>query len=156
MTETGNGPNVGDEGCKAAGTTEMRRQQALIKTGALQNAILSSANFSIIATDEKGIIQLFNAGAERMLGYRAAEVVNRIRPSDIHDPAEVVAHAEALSRELGTTITPGFEALVFKASRGIEDIYELTDICRDGYTAVPAIVSSRRCATTTTMSSDTC
>ncbi len=118
----------------------MRRQEALLKTGALQTAILTSANFSIIATDEKGIIQLFNVGAERMLGYRAAEVVNRIRPSDIHDPEEVMARAQALSLELDTAITPGFEALAFKASRGIEDIYELTYICKDG-SRFPAIVS---------------
>ena len=118
----------------------MRRQNALLKAGALQNAILTSANFSIIATDEKGIIQLFNVGAERMLGYTAAEVVNRISPSDIHDPQEVMARAEALSLELATTIAPGFEALAFKASRGIEDIYELTYICKDG-SRFPAIVS---------------
>jgi PAS domain S-box-containing protein len=140
MPEIGNGPTVGEEGGKAAGITEVRRQEALLKTGALQNAILTSANFSIIATDEKGIIQLFNVGAERMLGYRAAEVVNRIRPSDIHDPEEVRARAQALSLELGTPITPGFEALAFKASRGIEDIYELTYICKDG-SRFPAIVS---------------
>ena len=121
-------------------STEVRRQEALLKTGALQNAILTSANFSIIATDEKGIIQLFNGGAERMLGYLAAEVVNKINPSDIHDPQEVMARAEALSRELATPITPGFEALAFKASRGIEDIYELTYICKDG-SRFPAIVS---------------
>ncbi|HSH89682.1 MAG TPA: ATP-binding protein [Ramlibacter sp.] len=113
---------------------------ALLKTGALQNAILTSASFSIIATDEAGIIQLFNVGAERMLGYTAAEVVNRISPSDIHDPQEVMARAEALSHELGTTIAPGFEALAFKASRDIEDIYELTYICKDG-SRFPAIVS---------------
>jgi PAS domain S-box-containing protein len=140
MPETGSGPTVGEEGGKAAGITEVRRQEALLKTGALQNAILNSANFSIIATDEKGIIQLFNVGAERMLGYRAEEVVNRIRPSDIHDPEEVVARAEALSLELGTTISPGFEALAFKASRGIEDVYELTCICKDG-SRFPAIAS---------------
>jgi signal transduction histidine kinase/ActR/RegA family two-component response regulator len=120
--------------------TEVRRQEALLKTGALQNAILTSANFSIIATDEKGIIQLFNVGAERMLGYLAAEVVNKISPSDIHDPQEVMARAQALSLELGTTISPGFGALAFKASRGIEDSYELTYICKDG-SRFPAIVS---------------
>jgi signal transduction histidine kinase/ActR/RegA family two-component response regulator len=125
---------------KAEGIIEVKRQQALLKTGALQNAILTSANFSIIATDEKGIIQLFNVGAERMLGYAAAEVVNKINPSDIHDPQEVNARAQALSLELGTTISPGFEALAFKASRGIEDIYELTYICKDG-SRFPAIVS---------------
>jgi len=119
---------------------EARRQQALLKTGALQNAILTSPNFSIIATDEKGIIQLFNVGAERSLGYTAAEVVNKINPSDIHDPEEVRERAQALSLELGTPITPGFEALAFKASRGIEDIYELTYICKDG-SRFPAIVS---------------
>jgi signal transduction histidine kinase/CheY-like chemotaxis protein len=74
------------------------------------------------------------------LGYLAAEVVNKINPSDIHDPQEVMARAQALSLELATTISPGFEALAFKASRGIEDIYELTYICKDG-SRFPAIVS---------------
>ncbi len=140
MPETGNGITLGSDVGKAAVITEVRRQKALLKTGALQTAILTSANFSIIATDEKGIIQLFNVGAERMLGYLAADVVNKINPSDIHDPQEVMTRAEALSLELGTTITPGFEALAFKASRGIEDIYELTYICKDG-SRFPAIVS---------------
>jgi len=140
MPEKGNNSVILDAARKADGITEVRRQEALLKTGALQNAILTSANFSIIATDEKGIIQLFNVGAERMLGYLAAEVVNKINPSDIHDPHEVMARAQALSLELGTTITPGFEALAFKASRGIEDIYELTYICKDG-SRFPAIVS---------------
>src|SRR4051794_5317425 len=131
---------VPNELCKPEGMSELRRQETLLKTGALQNAILTSANFSIIATDEKGIIQLFNVGAERMLGYLADEVVNKISPSDIHDPQEVTARAKALTLELGTTIAPGFEALVFKASRDIEDIYELTYICKDG-SRFPAIVS---------------
>src|SRR5712671_2766384 len=120
--------------------TEVRRKEALLKTGALQNAILNSANFSIIATDEKGVIQLFNIGAETMLGYAAAEVVDRITPADIHDPQEVIARARALTLELATPIAPGFEALAFKASRGIEDIYELTYIRKDG-SRFPAVVS---------------
>jgi PAS domain S-box-containing protein len=128
----------------AAGTldvvTEVQHKEALLKAGALQDAIFNSANFSSIATDEKGVIQLFNVGAERMLGYTAADVVDRITPADISDPQEVIARAKALSIELGTTITPGFEALVFKASRGIEDIYELTYIRKDG-SRFPAVVS---------------
>ena len=108
--------------------------------GALPYAILNSANFSIIATDEKGIIQLFNAGAERMLGYAAAEMVGKLRPSDIHDPQEVAARAQALSLEFATPISPGFEALAFKASREIQDIYELTYIRKDG-SRFPAVVS---------------
>ena len=81
-------------------TEIVEREQAkevLLKAGALQRAIFNSANFSSIATDAHGVIQIFNVGAERMLGYTADEATN--------------------------TITPGFEALVFKASRGIEDIY---------------------------------
>ena len=124
----------------AKGITEVRRQEALLKTGALQSAIFKSANFSSIATDAKGVIQIFNVGAERMLGYTAADVVNKITPADISDPQEVITRAKALSDELGTPIAPGFEALVFKASRGIEDIYELTYIRKDG-SRFPAVVS---------------
>jgi len=120
--------------------TEGRRQKALLTAEALQSAIFNSANFSKIATDAKGVIQIFNVGAERMLGYTAADVMNKITPADISDPQEVIARAKALSVELGTRIAPGFEALAFKASRGIEDIYELTYIRKDG-SRFPAVVS---------------
>jgi PAS domain S-box-containing protein len=119
---------------------ERVRQEALPETGALQSAIFNSANFSSIATDANGVIQIFNVGAERMLGYAAAEVMNKITPADISDPQEVIARAKELSVELETPIAPGFEALVFKASRGIEDIYELTYIRKDG-SRFPAVVS---------------
>ncbi|ELX12220.1 PAS/PAC sensor hybrid histidine kinase [Janthinobacterium sp. HH01] len=120
--------------------SNQRPDSPLLKADALQLAIHNSANFSSIATDAQGVIQIFNVGAERMLGYSAAEVVNRITPAGISDAQEVVARAAALSQELGTTIRPGFDALVFKASRGIEDIYELTYIRKDG-SRFPAIVS---------------
>jgi PAS domain S-box-containing protein len=115
-------------------------REALIKSGALQDAIFNSANFSSIATDAQGVIQIFNVGAERMLGYKAEEVVDKVTPAGISDAQELVVRAAALSHELGTPITPGFDALVFKASRGIEDIYELTYIRKDG-SRFPAIVS---------------
>ncbi len=113
-------------------TEEYAAQQALRQVSTLKNAIFNSANFSSIATDAKGVIQIFNVGAERMLGYTAAEVVNQITPADISDPQELVTRAASLSHELDTRIAPGFEALVFKASRDIEDIYELTYLCKDG------------------------
>jgi PAS domain S-box-containing protein len=119
---------------------EALRQDALPTAVDLQNAIFNSANFSSIATDAKGVIQIFNVGAERMLGYTAAEVMNQRTPADISDPLEVIERAKTLTAELGTPITPGFEALVFKASRGIEDIYELTYIRKDG-SRFPAMVS---------------
>ena len=122
------------------GFVESQRQEALLKTGALQDAIFNSAYFSSIATDEAGVIQIFNVGAERMLGYSALDVVNRITPADISDPQELIARASLLTLELDTPITPGFEALIFKASRGIEDIYELTYVRKDG-SRFPAVVS---------------
>jgi signal transduction histidine kinase len=119
---------------------DVLQTEALLRTQALQRAIFNSANFSSIATDAKGVIQIFNVGAERMLGYTAAEVVNTISADAFSDPQEVIARATALSIEFGTTIKPGFEALVFKAARGIEDIYELTKIRKDG-SRFPAVVS---------------
>jgi signal transduction histidine kinase/AmiR/NasT family two-component response regulator len=121
-------------------TERKHAEDALLKASALQSAIFNSANFSSIATDAKGVIQIFNVGAERMLGYTAAEVMNKITPADISDPKELIARAEALSAELGTAIAPGFDALVFKASREIEDIYELTYIRKDSR-RFPALVS---------------
>ena len=139
MPDSGNAYILADTGAEA------RSQEALLKTGALQNAILTSANFSIIATDEKGIIQLFNVGSEHLLGYTAAEVVNKVSPSDMYDPQDVMARADALSRELETPIAPGFEALSFKASRGIEDVYEITKIRKDGsrFAAIVSITALR-------------
>ena len=121
-------------------TARKQAEEALLKAGALQRAIFNSANFSSIATDARGVIQIFNVGAERMLGYTAAEVINKVTPADISDAQELIARAEALTLEFGTPITPGFEALVFKASRGIEDIYELT-YCRKDSSRFPAVVS---------------
>ena len=124
---------------KGSGADDVRAEQILSRI-ALQDAIFNSAYFSSIATDERGVIQIFNVGAERMLGYPASEVINFTTPADLTDPQELVARASDLSSELGTTITPGFEALVFKASRGIEDIYDLTYVRKDG-TRFPAVVS---------------
>ena len=107
----------------------------------MANALSAScANFFSIATDEKGVIQIFNVGAERMFGYLASEVLNKVTPADICDRPELVARAKTLSEDLAAPITPGFEALVFKAARGIEDIYELTYIRKDG-SRCPVIVS---------------
>ena len=121
-------------------STRKEVEAALIKADALQNAIFTSANFSSIATDAKGVIQIFNVGAERMLGYAAADVVNRVTPAEISDPIELIARATELTVALKTSISAGFEALVFKASRGIEDIYDLTYIRKDG-SRLPAVVS---------------
>jgi PAS domain S-box-containing protein len=121
-------------------SVEVRSRRALLKTGALQSAILSSENFSSIATDERGVVQIFNVGAERMLGYAAADVIDRLTPAHFSDADELVRRARELSLEAQTVISPGFDALVFKASRGIEDIYDLTYVRKDG-SRLPAVVS---------------
>ena len=115
-------------------------KQTFLKAEALQNAIFNSANFSSIATDVNGVIQIFNVGAEHMLGYSAVEVMNTMTPANLSDAGELILRAEALSLEFQTLITPGFDALVFKAALGIEDIYELTYIRKDG-SRFPAVVS---------------
>jgi PAS domain S-box-containing protein len=122
-------------------TDPIARQEARpFDATSLQRAIFNSANFSSIATDARGVIQIFNVGAEKMLGYAAAEVTNKITPAEICDPDEILARARTLSAEMGTHIEPGFDALSFKASRGIEDIYELTYVRKDG-SQFPAAVS---------------
>ena len=112
----------------------------MLKASALQDAIYNSVNFSSIATDAQGVIQIFNVGAERMFGYSAAEVVDQLTPDKISDGRELVIRADALSREMGEPIRSGFEAMVYKALRGVEDIYELTYIRKDG-SRFPAVVS---------------
>src|ERR1700719_3387872 len=94
---------------------DAHRAEALLTAGALQRAIFNSANFSSIATDTKGIIQIFNVGAERMMGYTAAEVVNQFKLEALHDPQELTKRAADLSIAFGVPIAPGFEALAFKA-----------------------------------------
>ncbi|MBA3580150.1 MAG: response regulator [Gemmatimonadaceae bacterium] len=122
------------------GTLAIRRSGTALDRNALQKAIFNSSTFSSIATDAEGVIQIFNVGAEKMLGYSASEVVDQITPAQIHKEEELVERAAMLSLEYGTTIAPGFEALVYKAARGIEDIYPLTKVRKDGST-FPAIVS---------------
>jgi PAS domain S-box-containing protein len=137
--------------CFLAGLLGLARRQArlrsalqppapLLKAGVLQDAIFNSVNFSSIATDADGVIQIFNVGAQRMLGYAPEDVVNQLTPASISDAQELIVRAASLSSEFGTPIRPGFDALVYKATRGIEDIYELTYIRADG-TRFPALVS---------------
>jgi PAS domain S-box-containing protein len=117
-----------------------QRQTPTLQTDALQKAIFNNPNFSYIATDHKGVIQIFNVGAERMLGYQATDVINKITPDGLADPEEIIARAAQISLKFGTRIAPGLDALVYKASRDIEDIVELTYIRPDG-TRFPAVVS---------------
>lgn len=141
MSKTSGGSAITDDDARTGDDAAAMPPNAVpLQTEILQKAILNSADFAIIATDAKGIIQVFNAGAERLLGYAASDVVNKMMPSEFHDPRELIAHAEGLSAEFATTVTPGFGALTFKASRGITDEYDLDYIRKDGG-RIPAHVS---------------
>ncbi len=105
---------------------------SLNKTASLQSAILNDANLALIATDDKGTIRLFNTGAERMLGYAADEMIDRVTPAAIADVQDTLARSVVLGRQFGVAVAPDFESLVFKAARGLDDTYELTCVRKDG------------------------
>lgn len=109
-----------------------RVETRLSQVVALQKAILQSANYAIISTTAEGVVTLFNSTAERWLGYTAAEIVDRQSPAIWHDPTEVVARSQTLSREMGKEISPGFDAFVAKARLGLTDENEWTFIRKDG------------------------
>ncbi|MGB5255409.1 MAG: EAL domain-containing protein [Sedimenticolaceae bacterium] len=107
-------------------------EAALRRSEQLKQAIIDSANSSIISTDASGLIQSFSAGSERMLGYRAEEVVGVATPALIHDEHEVIERAGQLSKEIGRETLPGFEVFVAKAADGVADENEWTYIRKDG------------------------
>ncbi|MGR3278626.1 PAS domain S-box protein [Acaryochloris marina NIES-2412] len=96
-----------------------------------QQAILDSADFTIISTDTQGIIQTLNSGALRKLGYKPEELIGKVTPAIIHDPQEVEQRAQQLSQELGYPVNPGFETFVAKARLGIADENIWTYIRKD-------------------------
>jgi PAS domain S-box-containing protein len=107
-------------------------EAALRQAATLQKAILEGADYSIISTREDGVILTFNAAAERMLGYTAAEVVGRLTPGPFHDAQELAQRAAELSRELGRPIQPGFEVFVAKAQLGAPEEREWSYVRKDG------------------------
>jgi diguanylate cyclase (GGDEF)-like protein/PAS domain S-box-containing protein len=113
---------------------------ALRPAGTLKDAIFNSRDFAMIATDDGGTIQIFNQGAQRLLGYAAADIVGKMRPTDLSSPAQLMQRADDLKSELNIAIEPGFDAMVYKARRGIEDIFDLSYLRRDGSTC-PVVVS---------------
>jgi diguanylate cyclase (GGDEF)-like protein/PAS domain S-box-containing protein len=111
---------------------ELADPEALQRASDWQQAILDSADFTIISTNVDGLIQTCNAGALKKLGYAADEVIGKMTPAAFHDPAEVERRARELSAELGRTVEPGFEAFVAKARLGIPDENDWAYVRKDG------------------------
>jgi len=107
-------------------------ERKLQSSSQLRQAILDSANYTIISTDTEGVVQTFNKGAEQMLGYSESEVVGKETPAIFHEPAEVVSRAKALCQELDKDIQPGFDVFVSRARLGLADEQEWTYIRKDG------------------------
>lgn len=92
-----------------------QKESALQEATALKQAMLDATNVSIIATDQQGLIKIFNRGAEQLLGYRAEEVIGKMTPMELHVESEVIERAKALSKVLGETIPPSFDVFVRNA-----------------------------------------
>ncbi|HEY9199109.1 MAG TPA: EAL domain-containing protein [Gammaproteobacteria bacterium] len=115
---------------------DITREKLLVKeleySNRLRTAIVESAAYSIISTDVNGNIQTFNKAAERMLWYRANEIIGNATLEVFHDPEEIRNRAESLSHELGYTVAPGFEVFVAKAKTNLLDEHEWTYVRKDG------------------------
>lgn len=129
MRTTGSQPDVR---LVLSDISERRRENVFLKARTLHTAIFQNINFSCIATDIQGVIQIYNVGAEHMLGYAAADVVGTMTPADLCDPQELRTLAETLSSEFSTPLAPGIEALIFKAAQDVEDVHELSYLRKDG------------------------
>lgn len=105
-----------------------------------QNAVLNFAGHAIITTTPEGIIQTFNPAAEKMLGYKAEELIGKTTPAIIHEPIEVVERAAILAEELGIPVEPGFEVFVAKSRKGLLNENEWTYIRKDG-TRFPVLLT---------------
>ena len=111
--------------------TVQERTQELWQINKLQRAILDGTDYAIISTDLNGIIQTFNAGAEKMFGYSMGEVIGQVTPEIFHDPQEVGDKTAKHSKILGKDIGVGFEALKHLAIEGLLDD-EWIHIRKDG------------------------
>lgn len=122
---------------------ELKLKEALDqleRTTAFQKAILNSTDYSIIATQLDGTITAFNAGAERMLGYRADEMVGKCTPELLLDQDELIRRTQLLSEELGFPFRPGFETIVAKARLGESAECEWTYIRKNRHATARASV----------------
>jgi diguanylate cyclase (GGDEF)-like protein/PAS domain S-box-containing protein len=122
-------------------TERKQAEIALRENQTLMASVLSSASYSIIATDPDGMITMFNKGAETLLGYTAAEMVGQQNPGLFHDVDEVAAQARLLTRELGVEVTAGFDAFIARTrATGQPDEREWTYVRKDG-SRVPVLLS---------------
>lgn len=113
--------------------------QELLQVNSLQQAILDSTDYAIVSTDLNGIVKTFNAGAERMSGYQASELIDIANIVSLHDRQELSDRALDTSQELGVEITDS-EMLGAMTAKGAEREEEWISIRKDG-SRFPSIIS---------------
>lgn len=111
-----------------------KMSDALFDKTAFLNTLLSSADDSIISTDLNGLITSFNRGAEKMLGYKAEELVGLKSPAVLHDIEEMRKRADELSQTLKKSIEPSFYVFISQAQQQKTETREWTYIRKDGST----------------------
>ena len=117
------------------------RPKAMEREHQLNHSILANAGHSVISTDTRGVVETFSTGAERLLGFKAEEVVGKLNCETFHESGELATRAEQLSVELGRAVPRGFAAIVAKAqTRPEADECEWNYVRQDG-SRVPVRVS---------------
>jgi diguanylate cyclase (GGDEF)-like protein/PAS domain S-box-containing protein len=120
--------------------TEARRaEESVAMANAQRKAVLDAATrVSIIATDAEGTITVFNAGAERMLGYEAEEMIGSCSLLDIHVDDELQRYGSQLSSELRRPVD-GFDVLVLRAATEDVEEHDWTYVRKSGESLTVAV-----------------
>lgn len=132
-------PNVDSHGrttgwvSAASDVTDARAAEAELRETRrnLEALINSATQISIVATDPDGVITVFNSGAERMLGHRAADLIGRETTAILHVAAEVASVGAMLSDQFGYPVE-GFDVFVVEAREGHASEREWTYVREDG------------------------
>jgi PAS domain S-box-containing protein len=129
-------PVTGKLYCIARDVTLINKQkEQLLTTSTDLEAILNATDFSVVSSGLDGVIQKFNRGAEKLLGYKADDVVGKMTPEIFHVKEEVVKRSQEVSKEFGRTVEAGYDTFVFKARQfGVADSNEWTYVKKDGST----------------------
>lgn len=110
---------------------EKELYQQLEYSNQLRTTIVESSNYAIISTDIEGTILTFNKAAERMLWYRADELIGKCSPGVFHDAEEVISRAAELSVELGYQVNPGFDVFIAKIKHQFQEEREWIYVRKD-------------------------
>ena len=111
---------------------EVQQQEEIRQARSFLDALIdASTAVAVIASDPQGNITLFNSGAEKLLGYRADEVIGKLPHHIFHLQSEALRHGEALSEEVGRPIE-GVEVFLYRARMGGSETLPWTYVRKDG------------------------